>query len=366
MRLLMLAEAANVHTQRWATALARRGWETTVLSISSTTIPGVTVCRLEVPPFNLRHRRRWWGRYAQFLREEMRRSRADLVHIHFLTDYPLMPPAPDDPPLVVSTWGSDVVAYAGDPPDSPEKRDRKVALLRGAAALTATTRFLAERTACYGGINEDGITVIPFGVDCRRFDVDRPSSATDTPVVGFIKHLESRYGIQHLIEAIPAVLAHFAAARFRIIGDGPLGEALIQQADRLGVGEAIDWVGRIPNERVPTALAEMDVFVMPSLADAFGVAAVEAQAAGVPVVFSALPGVAEAVTDGVGGLAVPPGEPAALADAICRLLADEDLRQRLGGGGRQMVRRRFEFEDNVTRMEQVYQRVVAERLCNAR
>ena len=366
MRLLMLAEAANVHTQRWAAVLARRGWETTVLSISSASIPGATVRRLEVPSFGPRYRRRWWGRYAQFLRDEIRRSRADLVHVHFLTDYPLMPPAADDPPLVVSTWGSDVVAYTGDPPDLSDRRDRKIALLRGAAAVTATTRYLARQTADYGGIVETEITVIPFGVDCQRFKVGRSKPVSHQPVVGFIKHLESRYGIQHLIEAIPAVLSQFATARFRIIGDGPLRVALIEQSGRLGVGDAIDWVGHIPNNQVPSALAEMDVFVMPSLADAFGVSAVEAQAAAVPVVFSDLPGVAEAVADGVGGLAVPPGEPAALAEAICRLLADRELRQRLGRGGRKMVQERFDFDVNVAQMEQVYRRVAARRLCSAR
>jgi glycosyltransferase involved in cell wall biosynthesis len=107
----------------------------------------------------------------------------------------------------------------------------------------------------------------------------------------------------------------------------------------------------------------MDVFVMPSIADAFGVSAVEAQAAGVPVVFSDLPGVGEAVADGVGGVAVPPGDPAALAAAICRLLADAPLRRRLGEGGRRTVRERFDFDDSLSRMETVYRKAMRRSAC---
>jgi len=361
----MLAEAANVHTRRWARALVGRGWTVTVLSTSDQRIDGVSVRPLRVPPFGCRYPRRWWGRYAQYLCGMARHSRADLVHVHFLKDYPLRPLVELGVPLVVSTWGSDVVVCPNDRPDTQQQRRRKVWLLQQAAAVTATTDYLADRTAAYGGIGREGIRVIPFGVDWRRFGGRSDRASGDGLTVGFLKHLESRYGPQVLVAAMPIVLDRFPAARFLMVGDGPAGPDLVAQAAALGVEHAIEWAGAIPHEQVPAAMARMDVFVMPSMIEAFGVSAVEAQAAGVPVVFSDLPGVGEAVQDGVGGLAVPAGDAAALADAICRLLADAPLGRRLGEQGRRTIRQRFDFDDNVTEMERVYRQVTADRLCPA-
>lgn len=363
MKLVILAEASNVHTRRWAQGMVRRGWGTTVLSARSAPIEGVTVLPIRVPGFSHRHPYRWWTRYARYLRAMVGEAGADLVHVHFLRDYPLTPAAAGDAPVVVSTWGSDVVPFETDQPDRPAQRRRKVALLQGAAAVTATTGHLADRTAEFGGISRESVTVIPFGVDWRRFELAGRPAGSRPPVVGFVKHLEARYGIQHLVEALPAVLERFGDARLVVYGEGPMGRDLVRRAGQLSVGRAIQWRGRIPNEQVPAALAQMDVLVMPSMADAFGVSAVEAQAAGVPVVFSDLPGVREAVTDGVGGLAVAPGDPAALAAAICRLLADEPLRRRLGEGGRRTVREHFDFEDNLGQMESVYRKAMQRRAC---
>jgi glycosyltransferase involved in cell wall biosynthesis len=363
MNLLILAEASNAHTQRWARALVRRGWGVTVLSERYAPIDGADVIAARVPGFGFRYPYRWWTRYARYLRMVIRQARADLVHVHYLTDYALMPAEPEDPPVVVSTWGSDVVPFEADTPDRPDQRRRKVALLQGAAAVTATTNYLAERTAEFGAIPRERITVIPFGVELNRFKPARGKPPGAGPVVGFVKHIEARYGIQHLIEAIPTVLGRFPTVQFVIVGDGPMKNALAERVAALGVEQAVDWRGRVPNETVPSLLAEMDVFVMPSVAEAFGVSAVEAQAVGVPVVFSDLPGTREAVIDGVGGLAVPPGDPAALTNAICRLLADEPLRRRLGRGGRQTVCERFDLDDNVARVEAIYHGVLSRKAC---
>lgn len=358
MNLLMLAEASNVHTQRWSQALGRRGWRVTVLTYRDEPIDGVRVIPIQIPRFGATFLHRWWKRYVRYLRSVIAQTRADLIHVHFLRDYPLMPAGADDPPLVVSTWGSDVIAYPTDPPDTADQRQRKIALLQGASAVTATTSHLADATAVFGDIDREGITVIPFGVDVHRFEA-LPSRAQDAgPVVGVIKHLEGRYGLHHWVRAMPRVLDRFSRVRFVIVGEGPLESELKGLAAQLGVADRIDWLGRIPNAEVAGQLAKMDVFVMPSLVEAFGVSAVEALAAGVPVVFSDLPGATEAVTHQVDGLAVPPADSAALADAVCRLLGDDDLRRRMGRKGRQKVGQRFDFARNVDCMECVYRNVL--------
>ena len=378
MKLVILAEASNVHTRRWAQGMARRGWGTTVLSARQAPIEGVTVLPIRVPGFSHRYPHRWWTRYARYLRALIREAGADLVHVHFLRDYPfrgLTAPQPhassweqcDGPPLVISTWGADIIQDATVPQDTAAQRRRKVALLQACDAVTATTNYLADCTADYGDIPREQITVIPFGVDLERYarPPDRPRP--NGPVVGIVKHLQPKYGLEYLIRSMPAVLERFADARFVIVGEGPQEQALKQLAGQLGLEQCIDWRGVIDNVEVPAVLWDMDVFVMPSISmsETFGVVAVEAQAAGVPVVFSDLPGVREAVTDGAGGLAVPPGDVSALAAAIRHLLADESLRRRLGERGRRAVCDRFTFDHNLGQMESVYRKAMQRRACAA-
>jgi len=378
MRLLMLAEARTVHARRWATALLRRGWQVAMLSVSTAEIPGVQIIPLGTPAFGPRYPRRWWGRYAQYVRSVIRRLSPDLVHIHFLTDYPVagfpghgpggsLWGGDAGPPVVISTWGADVVQDEWVPGDTPGQRARKIQLLQAADAVTATTSFLADCTAEYGGIGREAITVIPFGVDVSRYTAGTPRFGREDLTVGFIKHLEPKYGFEYLLRALPGVFTRFPGARLVVVGAGSRQEQMRRLAGELGVAARVDWRGAVEHPQVPAALAEMDVYAMPSvsLSETFGVSAVEAQAAGVPVVFTDLPGVREAVTDGVGGLAVPPQDPAALEQAICRLLADESLRRRLGDQGRRVVFERFDFERNVDQMEAVYRQVSPAVACAA-
>ena len=378
MRLLMLGEARTVHLRRWATALLRRGWQVVVLSVSETALPDVEIIPLETPPPGLTYPRRWWGRYAQYVRSTIRRVAPDVVHIHYLTDYPLSRGAgrgsrrslrrwSSRPPLVISTWGADIIQDQWVQRDSAAQRERKVELLQTADAVTATTCYLADRTAEYGGIRREAITVIPFGVDLARYSTSGPPRAGREPVVGFLKHLEPKYGLEHFLRAMPRILQRFPATRFPIIGTGSQRDSLADLGRSLGLDDHLEWRGAIDHDQVPAALADMDVYVMPSVSpsETFGVSAVEAAASAVAVVFSDLPGVREAVTDGVGGLAVPPGDSEALAEAIIRLLADEPLRRRLGEGGRRWANERFDFEDNVTQMEKVYRRATCALPCAA-
>lgn len=378
MRLLMLSESRTVHAQRWSKALVRRGWDVGLVSVSDTPIPGVEIVPLKTPPFGLSYPRRWWGRYAQYLRDVIDRFGADVVHIHYLTDYPVdgfpghgrrlaVRNGGRYVPLVISTWGADIVQDEWVPHDNYAQRGRKVDLLQAADAVTATTRYLADCTAEYARINRADISVIPFGVDLQRYEAPGHKSCNAALTVGFIKHLEPKYGLDVLVRAIPRVVARHPAVRFVIVGQGSLEKDLRRLSVDLGVADCIEWRGAIAHSEVPATLSTMDVFAMPSVScsETFGVSAIEAQAAGVPVVFGDLPGVREAVTDGAGGLAVPPADVGALSDALCRLLGDENLRRRLGRQGREAVHERFDFEANVDAMLEVYGRVMTERLCPA-
>ena len=367
MRLLMLAEARNVHTQRWASALSANGWQVTILSRSSAEIPGVEVMLLRVPRFGATYPHRWWRRYSDFLARAVQRVNPDVVHVHYLQDHPMWwlqnaAAMVSRRPLVISTWGSDIDTVGARLVEPSDSRKRKVDLLRAADAVTATTHYLARQTAAYAELDETDITVIPFGVDLARFRA-RPESPRRSArlTVGFVKHLEPYYGADYLLRAVPQVVVRVPDVRFVMVGDGSMRDSLHRLADELGVTDYIDWRGAVPHDQMPSILSEFDVFAMPSLSEAFGVSAVEAQAMGVPVVAFDVQGVDEAVQDGVGGILVSPAHHESLAEAIGRLLCDEQLRIALGRRGREFAVAHFDFDVNVAAMEEVYDRARAVR-----
>lgn len=360
MRLMIVSESNRVHTQRWSRSLAQRGHDVTVLSESQTPIAGVKVIPFRVPGLSARYARGFWGRYTKYIRQLLAEHDPDLIHYHFLRADVLTPEDRDGRPLVISTWGSDVIVDHGDLPEAQDVRHRKITLLRSADRITATTEYLADCTAAYGWVNRRDITVIPFGVELERF---RPKvhQAKESYTVGTIKHLLPKYGIDVFIRAMPHVLARHASTRFAIAGDGPDREALQALAESLGVACGIDWLGAVRHESVPETLLNFDLFVMPSMSksETFGVVAVEAQAAGVPIVSSDLPGVREAVQHDVGGCLIPSGDHGALAETVCRLLDDVELRRRLSRQGRRFVQEKMNWSAHVDQMESVYDEVLA-------
>ena len=173
-----------------------------------------------------------------------------------------------------------------------------------------------------------------------------PSPADRAPGqrVGFVGALEPRTGVAALIEAAGRFLAERPEATLTLMGEAPPGDdghaQLLPAAARAtGVSERIEFEGRT-EDRVAW-LAELDVVVVPSLADPFGMPAAEAAAAGVAVVASRTGGLLEIVEDGRTGLLVPPGDVGTLAEAVGALLDDPSRRAELGGEARRRALERF-------------------------
>ena len=350
--ILILSEARTTHARRWAGALSRRGQTVAMLSLNrGEPIEGVQTLRFTIPPISLRHPHRWVARYRSAMKQVLATLRPRLVHMHFLGDWRLDRDLLGDTPLVISAWGTDVQPFT---PEQPEVRLRKESLLRLANAVTATTPTLADLTAAYGSIRRDTIRVIPFGVDVERFEATPPPPSSAPPTVGFLKHLRPIYGPDVLIQAMRLVLHRMPEARLVMIGDGPMRPSLEAMAKQLNIAPSVKWLGAISHEQVPAALAEIDVLAMPSRQEAFGVAALEAQAAGRPVVASNLVGIRHAVVPDQTALLTPSDDPQALADALLRLLESPELRRAMGQAGREFVSRNFQWSTCVQQMMDLY------------
>jgi len=229
--------------------------------------------------------------------------------------------------------------------------------LSQARAITATSHFLARVTAQYAS-PERRIYVIPFGVDCEVFKPTERKERRDHLVVGFLKHLEPKYGPEYLIRAICRIVEALPQTRLLMVGSGSMREELEVLVADLGLGTRVFFTGAIPHKDVPRTLAKMDIFAMPSIHDAFGVAALEAQAMGVPVVATRVEGIPEVVENEMTGILVEPRNVEQLSQAITKLIENPELRSEMGRRGREYVLAHYQWEQNASEIEEIYVDVV--------
>jgi glycosyltransferase involved in cell wall biosynthesis len=177
-------------------------------------------------------------------------------------------------------------------------------------------------------------------------------------LVGNVGRLAPQKGQRHLIGAMPMLLARVPSAHALIAGGGDLEDYLRDLADEVGVAERVHVLG--PRRDVPALMHAIDAFVMPSIWEGFGLVLLEAMAAARPIVASRVATIPEVVVDGETGLLVPPGDAAALAEALARLAASSDLRRELGERGRERLSREFSVEKMVGDTELLYRELVEE------
>lgn len=203
-------------------------------------------------------------------------------------------------------------------------------------------------------------TVVPFGVDTafwgqldgsERAAADRLASAHPRLVLG-VGRLVAYKGFDVLVEALTRI-----DATAIIVGDGAQANHLRRLIKRRGIANRVLLFGSVSRERLRILLHAARVFAFPSVttAETFGIAQLEAMAAALPIVNTALPsGVPAVARDGIEALTVPPGDPLKLADPIARLLDEPQLAASLGSAGRQRAVAEFDQRLFVDRVHAVY------------
>jgi colanic acid/amylovoran biosynthesis glycosyltransferase len=232
----------------------------------------------------------------------------DLVHAHWLPSAAVA--LLTRKPVVAQVWGTDVELARRAPWLAR-------VVLRRARVVVAPSTVLADEARDLGA---RAVAVIPSGVDVA----EEIGAEDEPPFVLYAGRLSPEKGVLVLVDAadgIPLV----------IVGDGPLREHVPGARGFVAHDELLKLYGRAA------------VVAVPSYREGFGVVCAEAMAHGRPVVASAVGGLLDLVSDGVTGIHVPPGDVPALRAALERLLADRELRRRLGEAGRERVRERFSW-----------------------
>jgi glycosyltransferase involved in cell wall biosynthesis len=337
--------------------LAKRGWRNVLVAPpGSLAIERATALGLETRPVAMRNDLH--GTAVMALRRAFRESGGSLVHLHSGR----------------ATWlGGLAARLAHLPAITTRRMDRKV---RGGLRSRLLYRSLTRRVAAIspavaraleaGGVPPERIRLIWSSIDPAKLapvrsrdDVRAELGAKpDELVLLALGALVRRKGLDVLLDALAELERKDLRPLLWLGGEGDARPKLEKQAKTLGLAQRVQFLGS--RRDVADLLAGSDVFVMPSRREGLGVAALEAMAAGKPLVASNVGGLGEAVVDGSTGLLVPPDDAVALAAALERLLGDRDLRARCGAAGPERIRFTFHVDRMVASYETLYREVLAE------
>lgn len=289
-------------------------------------------------------------------RKYLNKIKPDLVHVHYIGHVFQQEVALSGfKPVFASVWGSDVNLH-------PKKDRLKLRKIRQALikvdVVTATSRFLADNVKKLVGRE---VEIIPFGVDLGIFSTSKyEKNPSQNVKIGFFKGLKEVYGPEYLLKGFSRVLNTYSNTELYVVGEGALEEKVKDLARNLRLENKIHFIGLLRREEVPTLMSEMDITVMPSLYEGWGVSAVESQALGVPVVASNVGGIPEALKNGETGFLVPPKSPEKLSEALLKLIKSKRLRVKMGLAGRRFVKERFEWIKNAEDMKILYDKSIGE------
>jgi glycosyltransferase involved in cell wall biosynthesis len=353
-RICFLANLAALHAVRWANHFHRKGYEVHVISFGEGQglLEGIHSHRLrEDLPFKLDY-----FRAARRVREIVNSIQPSIVHAHYASGYGTLGRMIGFHPYILSVWGSDIYEF---PHRSLLHRWLLRQNLAAADYLCSTSEDMAREAKKY---TSKPFLITPFGVDCEDFSIpERSSGAANEFVIGTVRSMEKSYGIDCLLKAFKLLMNKHPdwPSKLVIVGGGSLEREYRDLARGLGLGERVQFVGKVPHNRIPDYLKSFSVFAALSGSESFGVAILEASSSGIPVVVSNVGGLPEVIVDGKTGLMVPPNDEAAAAECFEKLFLSPNLRQSLGRAGRQRVRERYEWNQTARIMESLYEKVIA-------
>lgn len=352
MKICFLAPASNYHTKKWCNWFLSKGHEVHVLSLIESEIPGVSVHYLfnSAKPGDSDIKKLSYLFAVSKIKKLLKEISPDIINAHYASSYGLLASLACPNQYFLSVWGSDVYDF---PQKSIFHRFIIKHVLKKAKHILSTSKAMACETKKY--TNRD-IFITPFGVDMNLFHPRDKKIYSKEIKIGTIKALSDIYGIQYLLSAFSLVVKSENNYSFMLLigGKGPQENEYKRLAKELHIDDKVRWLGFLSQERVADELASFDMAIVYSDRESFGVSAVEANASGVPLIISDIPGLMETTKPGITSVVVERSNPKKLASAIISLANDPELQKRMALAGREYAYNNFELNKCFQNIEKIF------------
>ncbi|MGH3739872.1 MAG: glycosyltransferase family 4 protein [Micromonosporaceae bacterium] len=375
------------HVHALATALAKDGCQVTVVTRQGGSAPleehidGVRVIRApEDPPlFPLTSETllSWTMAFNHALTRAALHAAAtseqpyDIVHAHdwLVTHAAVTLKHALGLPLVATIHATEAGRHSGWLPEQTNRCIHSVEwwLTYEARRVLVCSAYMRWEVSRLFELPRGKVQVVPNGVQPQLWQIPQRATAaararypTTGPLIVYAGRLVYEKGVQDLLAAVPELRAKHPGLHVAIAGDGPHRQELEEQVRQLRIGSAVSFTGFLNDQELPALLAAADALVAPSRYEPFGMIALEAFAAGTPVVAASTGGLAEIIDPGVTGLTFPAAQPAALAASVDALLADEVLARRLARQAKTTARREHDWGAIAGHTVAAYQKATAD------
>ncbi|MBV8785354.1 MAG: glycosyltransferase family 4 protein [Mycobacterium sp.] len=284
--------------------------------------------------------------------------RPDVVHAHdWLVAHPAIALAQFyDVPMVSTIHATEAGRHSGWVSGAISRQVHAVEswLVRESDSLiTCSASMTEEITELFGpGLAE--ITVICNGIDAARWPFAERRPRSGPAELLYLGRLEYEKGVHEAIAALPRIRRTHPGTTLTVAGEGTQLGWLVEQARKHRVLKAIRFVGHLEHAELLEVLHRADAAVLPSHYEPFGIVALEAAAAGTPLVTSNIGGLGEAVINGQTGVSCPPRDVAGLAAAVRTVLDDPDAAQRRARAARERLTSDFDWKTVAAKTAQVY------------
>ncbi len=299
---------------------------------------------------------------AARLAEESKRVGLDIIHVHYAIPHAISGflakqiLGPDAPKLITTLHGTDITLVGQHPSFYAVTKFS----MEASDALTTVSRYISERTEESFGITKN-IEIIPNFVDVARFKPDQKGcdrAEFASPDEKIIMHMSNYRPVKNAADVIKIfdIVNKRLPSRLILVGDGPEAPNVLALADSMGLKDRVTFLGG--QDMVESVLCKADLFLLPSASEAFGLAALEAMACGVPVVGSLVGGLPELVINGDVGYLEPIGDVGAMARRSIEILTNEDLHRNMSKRAREITVEKFTTEKIVGQYKDFYRKVL--------
>lgn len=364
MKILILSDANSVHTYRWAKSISIKGNKVTLFSLSASKnkfVPSYEELGIDVHSFKLHYfvfnkfkrniTKLFYFLALRDLKKIITNIKPDIIHAHYLTSYGIIAYLCKFKPYYISVWGDDIFL----PVKNRLIKKVLISSLKNSNQVFSTSRSIHKSILLRYGVDS---TIIPFGVNVKLF---KPSlSKTSNQItLGVIKSIEPHNGIEYLIEAFKILNdKDIKNIKLNIVGVGQSESKIKKLVTEYKLKDKVEFFGHVAHHDIVAHYQKLSIFICPSLRESFGVSVIEASACGIPVIANKISGLKEVVNNNKTGYLIDTKNANLLAEYLEKLIINDSLRFFLGKNGRDFVKKKYSWDNNVSTMNDYYKKII--------